>query len=336
VRSLVSTALFVWHAAAAQPALAAAQPAPAAAQPAPAAAQPAPAAPQQRPRLAYEFMFGVSSLTGAVPSSWARLAYDRERDELFVTHGGVVRIFNRLGMEVYSFGADGDLGYVTNVALLENGDLVVLSYVDGVRQLIRCNYRGELIETIEPRSLPRELKLPFQPDAVVVRGGSLYLAETGNLRVVVLDPSGAFQRYYPLGDILGLDPKARREAAFGGFDVDGDGNLLFTIPTLFTAFVVSPKGQIMRTFGVRGSSPGRFNIVGKLVRDDTGHSYLLDRLRSVVMVFDADLSFLGEFGYRGDEPENLVAPYDIAVGNGKVFVSQARNRGVSVFKVTIQ
>jgi hypothetical protein len=313
--ALLSAALLVWHAA---------------------VAQPAPAAAPPRPRLAYAFLFGVSSLTGAIPSSWARLAYDRERDELFVTHGGVVRIFNRLGMEVYSFGADGDLGHVMNVALLENGDLVVLSFVEGVRQIIRCNYRGDRIETIEPRNLPRELTLPFEPDTVVVRGGSLYLAESGRLRVAVLDLTGAFQRWYSLGDILGLDPKARREAAFGGFDVDGDGSLLFTIPTMFTAFVVSPKGQIARTFGVRGSSPGRFNIVGKLVRDDTGHSYVLDRLRSVVMVFDADLSFLGEFGYRGDDPENLVAPYDLVVGNGKVFVSQARNRGVSVFQVSIQ
>jgi hypothetical protein len=65
--------------------------------------------------------------------------------------------------------------------------------------------------------------------------------------------------------------------------------------------------------------------------DDQGNLFVLDRLRSVVMVFDPDLTFQLEFGYRGEGPSNLIAPYDLAVGNGKVFVSQARDRGVKVF-----
>jgi hypothetical protein len=60
--------------------------------------------------------------------------------------------------------------------------------------------------------------------------------------------------------------------------------------------------------------------------------FVLDRLRSVVIVFDPSLKFVVEFGYRGDGPTNLIAPYDLAVGNGKVFVSQARDRGVKVFQ----
>ena len=50
------------------------------------------------------------------------------------------------------------------------------------------------------------------------------------------------------------------------------------------------------------------------------------------MIFDPSLRFVLEFGYRGDDPTNLIAPFDLAVGNGKVFVSQARDRGVKVFQ----
>ncbi len=62
-----------------------------------------------------------------------------------------------------------------------------------------------------------------------------------------------------------------------------------------------------------------------------------DRLRSVVLVFDRDLRFQTEFGYRGDQPSNLIVPDDLAIdSSGNVYVGQAANRGVSVFKVVHQ
>ena len=62
---------------------------------------------------------------------------------------------------------------------------------------------------------------------------------------------------------------------------------------------------------------------------------MVERLRSVVMVFDKEFRFLKEFGYRGDKPGNLIRPNEVAVGNaGKIYVTQVRNRGVSVFSVT--
>jgi hypothetical protein len=42
-----------------------------------------------------------------------------------------------------------------------------------------------------------------------------------------------------------------------------------------------------------------------------------------------------EFGYRGNKSENLIGANDLAVGNaGKLYVTQVRNRGVSVFSLT--
>jgi len=68
-----------------------------------------------------------------------------------------------------------------------------------------------------------------------------------------------------------------------------------------------------------------------------GYIYVSDRLRNVVLVFDRDLMFQTEFGYRGDQPSNLIVPDDLAVdSSGNVYVGQAANRGVSVFKVVNQ
>jgi len=49
-------------------------------------------------------------------------------------------------------------------------------------------------------------------------------------------------------------------------------------------------------------------------------------------VFDASFQFLGEFGYRGPDPENLVSPFNLAVGNGRVYVTQSRG-AVKAFAV---
>ena len=150
------------------------------------------------------------------------------------------------------------------------------------------------------------------------------------MRVVVTDGEGAVIQTHDLAALVRKkDPDLK--VGMNGFWVDGQGNFIFTLPYAFTAFVLSPTG-VLRQFGSRGSSPGKFNIVGSVAADERGWLFVLDRLRSVVLVFDPSLRFVLEFGYRGDGPTNLIAPFDLAVGNGKVFVSQARNRGVKVFQ----
>ncbi len=315
---------------------------------APAALPQPPPPPTPAPALTSTYLHHLSSSTGVAPSSWASLTYDRVNDEVFVASEGIVRVFGKNGMEIYTFGGDGDLGYVMGVAVLEDGDLVVLASTAGSkRSLVRCNFRGEPISEIVPTSLPATVATPFEPEAIAYHDGNLYLALLGAKTVVVTDVTGAYRRSYRVPDLLkGHLPDVSRAGEkgrekeppnlfIGAFSVDDGGNLLFTMPTLFFACVVSPNGEV-RMFGARGSAPGKFNIAGKMVADESGNYFLTDKLRSVVMVFDKDLKFVGEFGYRGDNPENLVAPFDIAVGNGKVFVAQAGNRGVSVFKVATE
>jgi hypothetical protein len=53
------------------------------------------------------------------------------------------------------------------------------------------------------------------------------------------------------------------------------------------------------------------------------------------MVFDKKFNFLAQFGYRGFKPGNLIVPDDIAIDDkDRIYVTQARKRGVSVFKIT--
>jgi len=73
--------------------------------------------------------------------------------------------------------------------------------------------------------------------------------------------------------------------------------------------------------------------VAGIATDDSGNIYIADTLKSVVMIFDKDFKFIMELGYRGEKPGNLIAPRNMIVNNGNIYVSQSRKRGVSVYRI---
>jgi DNA-binding beta-propeller fold protein YncE len=173
---------------------------------------------------------------------------------------------------------------------------------------------------------------------MVYRNGNLYLADLFAKQVIVTDANGRFQEGYDINRLIASakveEEKPGTEKNIVGFTVDQAGNLLFTVPTLFQAFRLSPDRK-MTGFGEPGSLPGKFNVAAGIATDDRGYIYVADTLRSVVMVFDNAFNFQIEFSQRGLSPDSLIAPKALSVDtNGRVYVSQARRRGVSVFKVT--
>jgi hypothetical protein len=85
------------------------------------------------------YIYTLSSFTGSIPYNWSRVTVDRERNEIYVLYQNNVSIFNQSGMEVYRFGDDIDLGHVVDIALDEDGDILLLIYQDSRSAIIRCN-----------------------------------------------------------------------------------------------------------------------------------------------------------------------------------------------------
>lgn len=297
----------------------------------------------------FEYLYNLADVTGAVGSTFATLAYDGATQETFVVNAKdrSVRIFNQQGMQSFLFGDDEALGRVRQVLPLPNGDLIVLSMVEHKPVLLRCNFRGEPRSRIELSGIPSSFPTDFDFDQLVLHGNALYLVDHHNHWVMVTDFGGAYRESYDLWILTGLDKEVERTAErdregqplrridneISGFTVDRDGNMAFTISTLYAGFVVPSDGGKYRSFGGNGSRPGSFNIAGAITSDEQGTFYVADVLREVVMIFDANLEFRGEFGYRGIHRGALMWPSDLAAGDGKVFVSQGKHRGVAVFTV---
>ena len=288
------------------------------------------------------YLHGLASPAGLLKASEAKLSYDAGNRELWVVTGGVARVFNQAGMETFAFGSSEELGMPRLVAGLEGGDLVVVS-VDAERwRVTRCNFRGEAKGELALSGAPKGFLEGFQPDGIVVRGERIYLASFMALKVVGFGLAGAVfaaRDFREEIDFAGeeTDPRKVEEkkasAEMGGFDVDADGNVLFTLKTMFSACIAPPLGK-PTLFGVKGSAPGKFQVISAIARGDDGSVYVSDVLKNAVIVFDRNLNFVKEFGYRGNRPHSLVGPTDLVVAGNRLFVSQRANRGVSVFRVS--
>ena len=283
------------------------------------------------------FLYSLSNFNGTVPFNWASIHVDEERDEIYVTDTrlGEIRIFNETGMEVFRFGDNLNLGAVIAAAVNREGNILILSRRLSKFSIVVCNFRGEHLSELTLQGFPAEFA-GFFPSDMVYRHEQLYLLDNDSLRIAVTDANGLYRTGYDIGTMINIEKEKRGQSEVGGFSVDANRNILFTIPVIFKAFTLSPDGKIAG-FGVPGSAPGRFNIVGGIVADEEGYLYVADRLKSAILIFDKDFRFLKEFGYRGRKPDNLIAPKDLSLDHkGRLYVSQLRDRGVSGFQITFE
>jgi len=296
--------------------------------------------------LTARFQYLLSNFSGPVPSQWARLAFDPLRQEIYTLNQGVndVRIYNQQGMELFTFGDNGDIVSAVDIAVNDVGDIFVLARDFRSYAIQVLNYRGEPVSMIKIKDAPETISA-FSPDRMEYRHGHFYLLDSDLSRIVVLTADGRFKQSHDLAaklnELANELEEEQRDRSLGlnisGFAVGPDKNIYLTVPTLFSAFRLVPDGSL-ESFGVSGSGPGKFGVVSGITADDQGNIYVADRLRSVVMIFDRNFVFQGEFGYRGDRQGDMIVPDDLLLdqAGSRVFVSQAANKGVGVYKVVLQ
>lgn len=283
------------------------------------------------------YQYGLANFSGIFQAQLVKLAPAPLYNEMYVFDAREkdIRIFNEHGMEIFYIGEDRDFHNVRDLAVDENGDIYILRNAINQTDISVLNFRGEPAREFTLHDLPPAFR-GFSPSSIVYRDGRIYLADHDDLLVVIADMKGRYLKGYTLPRLVHpfLDSKTDRESlSIFGFDVDPNGNMLFTIPVMFSVFRLSEDGEIER-WGRSGSSPGQFGVVAGVTADERGFYYVSDRLRCVVLIFDESFNFVTEFGYRGYGPGNLIVPDDLAVdANGDIYVSQAGNRGVSVFRV---
>lgn len=284
-------------------------------------------------QISESYLYSLSDFSGRLPYNWPTLAIDEQRNETFVVYQNEIVIFNESGMEIYRFGDGMDLGHVLAADAGPGGDILILTYKSGRSVILRRDYRGQPLEEITISGLPASFSR-FTPNRLISRDGRIYLGSQNQMQIVICNADGSFIKSFDLMAICELDKDKYDHLSFDGFSLDQDGNILFTIPVLFRANILAMDGTI-RSFGKSGGAPGRFNILAGMVADSRGNYLVADKLKSAIIVFDKDLNFIKEFGYRGPKPGNMIVPSDLAIDEkDRIYVSQGRQKGVSVFRLS--
>ena len=283
--------------------------------------------------LKASYLYNLSDFNGAKPYSAAKIALDDAKNEIYAMSGEAMTIFNSSGMEMFRLDFDPALGVVHDVAVHPDGDLFLLVLKDRQTRIVRCNFRGEVLAPVTASGLPAEW-ISFSPNRIFLRDGRLYLANLGEMQVVVTDLEGTYRESIDLAAKIGFSDKERTDSGIGGFSMDREANILFTVPAMAKVYRLGKEGEL-KSFGRRGSGPGKFGVVSGVAADKDGNLLVADTLRCVVMLFDKDFKLKREFGFRGFGPGNLIGPNEIIVdGNNRAYVSQIRKRGVSVFQIS--
>jgi serine/threonine protein kinase len=100
-------------------------------------------------------------------------------------------------------------------------------------------------------------------------------------------------------------------------------------------FVFSKAGQLIRSFGGRGSANGLFNVPRAVAVDRHDKIYVLDSLNHRIQVFGPTGSWLYSFGGRGSEPGKFIGPSDLTISQeaNLLMVADKGNHRIQIFEL---
>jgi len=181
---------------------------------------------------------------------------------------------------------------------------------------------------------------------VIDSSGLLYVSDSANACVQIFQPeTGVWLRSVSGRTDLDLKTKsayAPLEAGDqaqirlpAGLAIDRLNQLYLADYGSSKIFVFNKLGNVVRTFGGKGSGPEELNIPRSVAVDRFDRIYVCDSFNNRLSVFDAGGRLLYTFGEKGSANDQLVNPSDLAIDNqyGLIFVCDRGNRRLQIYKI---
>ncbi len=159
--------------------------------------------------------------------------------------------------------------------------------------------------------------------------GNLYVADTGNSRIVVFRPDGTVVRQIGEGGLL--------NQPWGVAVSPADGNVYVADTWNYRVVVFSPEGEFIHSFGQYGiptdDLPYSMFAPRDIAVDREGNIYVVDTGGHRVRVYNRQWQFVRDIATDGQGLQNDAEPVGIAVHpiSGEVYVAETWNQQVSVF-----
>ena len=189
----------------------------------------------------------------------------------------------------------------------------------------------KIIDTGGVFNMPRNLAVA--PD------GSLYLADTGNHRIIHMSGDGeVLETWGSFADGSTIEGGAPAGTFYEPWSVaiGTDGSVFVADTWNHRVQKFSPEGQFLKQWGVFGQGENAAAFWGPrdIATDDKGWVYITDTGNKRVVVFDENGVFITEFGGAGLLAGQFDEPVGVAVdADGLVYVADTWNQRVQVFEL---
>ncbi len=162
----------------------------------------------------------------------------------------------------------------------------------------------------------------------VAPDGTIWVADTGNQRVVGVHPDGSET---VIGE-QGTGDGQFMTLGFGSLAIAPDGTIHVVDNGNFRIQSFAPDGTFLGAWGSEGDGDGQFVRAIGIAVDDDGLVHVTDDERPEVQVFTSDGTFVRSFGEGGDGPGQFLHATGIDVtAAGEVWVADYEAQRVQVF-----
>ena len=174
----------------------------------------------------------------------------------------------------------------------------------------------------DPRALPDKLVGPYG------------LVTDTTHRIIVTDPDAGLVHVFDFerSRYSFLGGRGSRLRSPTGVAVDREDNIYVTDPSVVAVLVYDSKGKFQRYLGKRGDESYFQAPMGIAVHAATGHVYVCDSRRHMVLMLDKKGHILGHFGRRwgGKGPGDFRYPRRIVIAGDELFVLDSGNSRLQV------
>lgn len=199
-----------------------------------------------------------------------------------------------------------------------DGSIYVLDFGQG---LMKFDFAANRLINLSAKS---GLVLENPVDIKVV-GGLIYVADSKQDTVFVLDPEGHTLRQFTGADVVEWPV---------GLAVDEKAGLLFMVSAKRSHVQVFnlATGKLVRTIGKFGSEPGEFNHPSFIDLLPGGRIAVMDAMNFRVQILTYDGKPIRMFGKIGDQPGEFFRPKGLAVDpDGHIWVAEGAYERLYVF-----
>ncbi|QSX30516.1 hypothetical protein JYB88_02310 [Shewanella cyperi] len=198
-----------------------------------------------------------------------------------------VKLFDRDGNYLRTIKPDAQLSMPTDLAITPDGKTMYISQTGGVSESMHVIFQfdtetGKLLKTLGKRGRgDLEFNLPKGID--LDKNGLLYVVDSGNFRIQVIDPDKEVmvRTFGQVGQRLGTFSRPKDVA------VDKDGNIYVSDAAFGNFQIFNPEGQLLLFVGERGSDlkPGTYMLNSGIAVDEDGRVLMADQFFRKVDIF---------------------------------------------------